>query len=124
MREVIDIAIYTDSYDELIGLCQGFQKSIKSELLNDSHHITNPIISTRKERQPGRAKSTIEIQDSHIKKRRCLANIDTNIQSSNKDLQSNREKDTRKRFQKCGQRGHNHVTCKANISNSSNENMG
>ena len=62
MREVIDVAIHTDSYDELIGLCQGFltsKKSIESESLNDSHHIA------------------IEIHDSHMKKRRCLANIDT-----------------------------------------------
>ncbi len=30
MKEVIDIAINTNSYDELIGLCQGFLSSKQS----------------------------------------------------------------------------------------------
>ncbi|PKY46589.1 hypothetical protein RhiirA4_461486 [Rhizophagus irregularis] len=99
----IDIAISTNSYDELIiGLCQGFlssKQSIDSEQQIDLQNITNPVISTREGRLPSRAK------------RNLLSNID-NIQPSSEELQPNREKDTRKQCQKCSQRGHNRVTCK------------
>ena len=47
---------------------------------------------------------------------------DDNIQPSNEESQPSREKDTRKHCQKCGQKGHNRVTCKTVISNVNNEN--
>ncbi len=95
---------------------------VNNQLNLDLQIITNPVISTRKGRPSGRAKSTIEIQDSHAKKRKLLSNIDNNIQPSNEESQPSREKDTRKHCQKCGQKGHNRVTCKTVISNVNNEN--
>jgi hypothetical protein len=73
----IDIAISTNSYDELIiGLCQGFlssKQSIDSEQQIYLQNITNPVISTREGRPPSRAKSTtMEVQDSHAKKRKFV----------------------------------------------------
>ncbi|RIB13184.1 hypothetical protein C2G38_2041211 [Gigaspora rosea] len=86
--------------------------------------IANPIITTRRGRPPGKAKSDVEIQDSITKKRhntdknnveiqesntkkyRYLSNTDTNIQPP----------DNRKQCQRCSEKDHNRATCKAKIS--------
>ncbi|CAG8590290.1 18497_t:CDS:2, partial [Racocetra fulgida] len=107
--KVIDVAINTNSYDKFIELCHQFLTNKELMLNKDNQSknipITNLVISTRKGRPPGRAKSAIEIQESNARKRRCLSNTDTNIQSS----------DNRKQCQKCEQKGHNRATCKAEI---------
>ncbi|RIB11965.1 hypothetical protein C2G38_2042230 [Gigaspora rosea] len=109
MKKVINIAINSNSYDELIGVCQQLltskQLSLNEDGQSENAPIANPIISTRRGRPPGRAKSDVEIQESSTKKRRNLFNIDTNIQPS----------DNRKRCKRCGEKGHNRATCKAEI---------
>ncbi|CAG8743073.1 17098_t:CDS:2, partial [Racocetra fulgida] len=71
--------------------------------------ITNPMISPRKGRPPGRAKSSIELQELQTRKRQCLSNNDDSIQlpanNDNKDLQSSEPiHDNRRRCQRCGQK--------------------
>ncbi|CAG8832421.1 22978_t:CDS:1, partial [Cetraspora pellucida] len=76
--------------------------------------IANSVVSARKGRPSSRAKSTIEIQELHTKKHQYMSNIETNVQSSNENLQSHElVQDNRKRCQRCGQKGHNRATYKA-----------
>jgi hypothetical protein len=112
----LDLAITTNSYEELIGICQGFilDKQKKQELSKeDEFNIENPVVTPRKGRPPGRAKSTVELQDSQTKKRRYLQPINDN-QACNELGTANREikkKDSRKTCQNCGKKGHNRATC-------------
>ncbi|CAG8848158.1 3198_t:CDS:2, partial [Gigaspora margarita] len=84
LQEVIDIAINSNSYDELIGLYQQFLTN-KQLLDNQSENIpiANPIITARRGRPPGRAKSDVEIQDSITKKRHNTDKSDVEIQELN-----------------------------------------
>ena len=111
MRKVLDLALATNSYDELIGICQSFilDKQQKQESENVEFDIGNPIITTWKERPPRRAKSTIEIQDKQSRKRRYLQPIEVN-ETKNMDNKLN-EKDTHKTYQNCEQKRHNRATC-------------
>ncbi|CAG8527613.1 13701_t:CDS:2 [Racocetra fulgida] len=120
MKKTIDVGINTNSYDELIGMCQQFLSNKQSN--NDDHAkeilITNPMISPRKGRPSGRAKSSIELQELQTRKHRCLSNNDDSIQlpanNDNKNLQSSKPiHDNRRRCQRCGQKGHNRAICKA-----------
>ncbi|CAG8482168.1 10250_t:CDS:2, partial [Gigaspora margarita] len=113
MRKVLDIAIATNTYDELMGICHGFmldkQKTQESDEQTEDveYNIINPIITKRRGRPPGRAKSDVEMQDQHATKRQRLQILNVN--------QSNDEtKDKRKTCQNCGNRGHNRATCKIN----------
>ncbi|CAG8625384.1 6967_t:CDS:2 [Cetraspora pellucida] len=85
--DVLDLAIVTNSYNELIDICQG--------------------------RPPGRAKSTVELQDNQTKKYCYLQPINNN-QTFNKPEIANRKikkKNTRKTCQNCRKKGHNRATC-------------
>ncbi|CAG8794319.1 13902_t:CDS:2, partial [Racocetra fulgida] len=84
MRKALDMAIATSSYDELMLF------SIESDtMMNDlEYNIKNPVISTRKGRPPGRAKSNVEIQNQQVKKRQHF--------TEEHEIQ---EKDTRKTCQ-------------------------
>ncbi|RHZ87487.1 hypothetical protein Glove_34g129 [Diversispora epigaea] len=88
MRKVIDLALATNSYEELIGMYQEFLNN-KQEILTsqdestsnkelDIAGIKNPIITARKGRPAGRAKNN---------RRKC---------------------------HKCGQKGHNRTTSEIN----------
>ncbi|CAG8714822.1 13320_t:CDS:1, partial [Dentiscutata heterogama] len=109
IKKIINVAINSNSYDELIGLCQQFftnkQLALNEDDQSENIPIANPIVSARRGRPPGRAKSDVEIQESNTKKRRYLSNTDTNIQQSN----------NKKRCKRCGEKGHNRATCKAEI---------
>ena len=66
MRKAIDIAIATNSYDEFIGICHGFitdkQGNLESESMERiEFNVKNPIVTARKGRPAGRAKSSVEI---------------------------------------------------------------
>lgn len=123
MRKALDIAISTNSYDEFMGICHGF--ILDKQEIQDSNtkmeevefNIKNPVISTRKGRPAGRAKSTVEIQDQRVKKRRYLQPLEVNNQITNEFESINDrsvEKDKRKTCQNCGNKGHNKATCKIN----------
>ena len=127
MKKAIDLALVTNSYEELMSMCQDFLNS-KQETLN-SHNlgngdigneesctgnevsvvieIANPVISVRKGRPAERAKSAVEIQDKE-NKRNCLKPIDLNIQQDEIQL----DKDNRRKCHKCRRKGHNRTTCK------------
>jgi len=113
MKKVINLALATNSYEELIGMCQDFLTS-KQEIIKDQNQakevlnnkeldVTNPVITVRKGRPAGRVKSAVEIQDKENKKH-CLNSIDLNIQGGRED--------NRKTCHNCGQKGHNRATCK------------
>ncbi|CAI2181759.1 16942_t:CDS:1, partial [Funneliformis geosporum] len=111
-RKAIDIAIATNSYDEFIGICHGFildkQRNQELEIeIEDVANIKNPIITTRKGRPAGRAKSIVEVQYQHARKKRHLlkSNESDNTNDSVKEI------DKRKTCQNCGNKGHNRVTC-------------
>ncbi|CAG8598697.1 13300_t:CDS:2, partial [Dentiscutata heterogama] len=113
MRKALDLAISTNTYDELMGICHGFildkQRNQESdEKMEDiENNIMNPVITMRRGRPPGRAKSDVEVQDQRTTKRQRLQPIEVN--------QSNDEtKDKRKTCQNCGNRGHNRATCRIN----------
>jgi hypothetical protein len=116
----LDIAIATNSYDEFIGICHGFISN-KQAILDSRQNmedidfnIKNPIITARKGRPAGRAKSCVEIQDKHARKRRHLQPLDDNNQTPYNEASgsNNNEKDKRKTCQNCGGKGHNRATCK------------
>ncbi|CAG8688830.1 21981_t:CDS:2, partial [Racocetra persica] len=83
MKKVINVAINSNSYDELIELCQQFLTNKQLALNKDDQSknipIANPIVSARRGRPLGRVKSDVEIQESNTKKHHCLSNTDTNI---------------------------------------------
>ncbi|CAG8743116.1 7626_t:CDS:2, partial [Racocetra fulgida] len=112
MRKVLDIAIATDSYDELMGICHGFildkQGNQEPDTITDEIecNIKNPVVSTRKGRPPGRAKSNVEVQDQRAKKMR---HPQTSEITNEYEI-----KDNRKTCQNCGNKGHNRATCKIN----------
>ena len=66
----------------------------------------NPVVTTRKGRPAGRAKSNIEIQDQHSRKRRCLQTLDVNQNTNISDnaSESINKKDKRKTCQNCGKK--------------------
>ncbi|CAG8748996.1 1295_t:CDS:1, partial [Cetraspora pellucida] len=68
---------------------------------NDEFNIGNPIITARRGRPPGRAKSAVEIQKNQTKKRRYLQLINVNQVVNESENVHNRlkEKDTRKTCQ-------------------------
>ena len=117
MKKAIDLALATNSYEELIGICQGFLVD-KQEILdninqvkdvsNNGDVVNNPIITVRKGWPAGRVKSAVEIQDKESR-RHCLGSIDLNIQRGGNETRL----DNRKTCHNCGQKGHNHATCKS-----------
>ncbi|CAB4422187.1 unnamed protein product [Rhizophagus irregularis] len=111
----IDIAISTNSYDELIiGLCQDFFQVSNQLILNNKlicRILQILLFLLGKEDFLAEQKVLWKFKIHMQKKGNLLSNID-NIQPSSEELQPNREKDTRKQCQKCSQRGHNRVTCK------------
>jgi hypothetical protein len=120
MKKAINLALATNSYEELIGMCQDFltrkqetldQNQVKETLDNDELDVVNPIITVRKGRPPGRVKSAVEIHDKESR-RHCLKSIDLNIQKSGNKIQLGNSRDNRKTCQNCGQKGHNCATCK------------
>ena len=67
MKKAIDLALATNSYEELIGICQDFLTSKKENLNNiatqvkevlNNGNVLNPIITVRKGRPAGRVKSS------------------------------------------------------------------
>ncbi|RHZ81364.1 hypothetical protein Glove_121g20 [Diversispora epigaea] len=107
MKKVIDLALATNSYEELVGMCQDFlnskqeiltsQNLVNGSISNKELEITNPVITVRKGRPTGRAKSAVEIQDKENKK--PVLNI-----------QRDGNNDNRRKCHKCGQKGHNRTT--------------
>ena len=80
-------------------------------------NVKNPIITTRKGRPAGRAKSYIEIQEQHTRKRRHLQPLDVNNQNTNisdNAGESVNEEDKWKTCQNCEKKRHNRATCKFN----------
>ncbi|CAG8817791.1 23134_t:CDS:2, partial [Gigaspora margarita] len=79
---------------------------------NDEFNIGNLIITARRGRPPGRAKSAVEIQENPTKKRRHLQPINVNqvVNKSETGHDRLKEKDTRKTCQNCKQKGHNRAT--------------
>ena len=119
MKKTIDLALATNSYEELIGMCQDFLTSKQEilgninqekEVLNNNGNVANPIITVRKGRPAGRMKSATEIQDNE-NRRHCLRSVDLNIQRGDNETQLG-SKDNRKTCHNCGQKGHNRATCK------------
>jgi hypothetical protein len=120
MKKAINLALVTNSYEELIGMCQDFlarkqetlnQNQVKETLDNEELDVVNPIITVRKGRPPGRVKSAVEIQDKE-RRRHCLKPIDLNIQKGDNETQLDNSRDNRKTCQNCGRKGHNRATCK------------
>ena len=119
MKKVINLALATNSYEELIGICQDFlsskqeiienQNQAKEALNNKELDVANPVITARKGRPGGRVKSAVEIQDKENK--RCLNSVDLNIQGGC-EIQLDNSKNNRKTCHNCGQKGHNRATCK------------
>ena len=121
MKKAINLAFATNSYKELIGICHDFLTK-KQEALNDQNQVkesndneeldlTNPIVTARKGRPAGRAKSIIEVQDKE-NKRNCVKSVDLNIQKS-REIEL--DKSNRKKCRNCGQKGHNRATCKFTV---------
>ena len=119
MRKALDVALVTDSYDELIGMFHGFildkQRNLESNTNPEDveYNIKNPIITKRKGRPPGRAKCAVEIQDQQSNRDRNLQPLEVSNQISNEANNGTIEKDKRKTCQKCGIKGHNRATCKS-----------
>ncbi|CAG8806746.1 19124_t:CDS:1, partial [Racocetra fulgida] len=116
IRKVIDIAILTNLYEKLIGMFQNFL-STKQQTLNNENNNTdstnyvqvhNPVVSVRKGRLPGRAKSNVEIQDKQVRRYNPLTPNNINNQESEDNMNINQ-----KTCQNCGKKGHNCATCKA-----------
>ncbi|CAB5188920.1 unnamed protein product [Rhizophagus irregularis] len=87
LKKAINLALATNSYEELIGMCQDFlvrkqdtlnQNRVKETLDNEELDVVNSIITVRKGRPPGRVKSAVEIQDKESR-RHCLKSIDLNV---------------------------------------------
>lgn len=122
MRKVIDIAISSNSYEELIGLFQNFL-IMKQQTLNRENNdansanyvqVRNPVASIRKGRPPGRAKSSVEIQDKQVRRYNPLTPHKKDNQNINLRVESeNNIKVNQKTCQNCGKKGHNRATCKA-----------
>ncbi|CAG8794500.1 12702_t:CDS:2, partial [Gigaspora margarita] len=89
MRKALDIAIATNLFDELMGICHGF------------------ILDKQERQPPGRAKSCVEIEDQPAKKNQCLE-VEVNQITDKID----KNKDKRKTCQICELKGHNRVICK------------
>ncbi|RIA82997.1 hypothetical protein C1645_834455 [Glomus cerebriforme] len=87
--EALDIAIATNSYNEFIGICHEFildkQGNLNSNfnLVENEFNIKNLIITARKGRPVGRAKSFVEIQKQHIRKCQNLQPLNNNNQNIN-----------------------------------------
>ncbi|UZO14690.1 uncharacterized protein OCT59_006140 [Rhizophagus irregularis] len=120
LKKAINLALATNSYEELIGMCQDFlvrkqdtldQNQVKETLDNEELDVVNPIITVRKGRPPGRVKSAVKIQDKESR-RHCLKSIDLNVQKGGNETQLGNSRDNRKTCQNCGQKGHNRATCK------------
>ncbi|RHZ62370.1 hypothetical protein Glove_340g58 [Diversispora epigaea] len=123
MKKVINLTLATNSYEELIGMCQDFLNN-KQEILTSQNlveesisnkeldiiSITNPIIKVRKKRPAGKAKSAVEIQNKK-NKINYLKPVDFNIQ---KDDKIQLDKNNRRKCHKCEQKEYNCVTCKFN----------
>ncbi|CAB4473010.1 hypothetical protein RhiirA1_450472 [Rhizophagus irregularis] len=82
LKKAINLALATNSYEELIDMYQDFlarkqdtldQNRVKGTLDNEELDVVNPIITIRKGRRPGRVKSAVEIQDKESR-RQCLIN--------------------------------------------------
>ncbi|CAB5395285.1 unnamed protein product [Rhizophagus irregularis] len=67
LKKAINLALATNSYEELIGMCQDFLVR-KAGLDNEKLDVVNPIITVRKERPPGKGKSAVEIQDKESRR--------------------------------------------------------
>ncbi|GBB96161.1 hypothetical protein RclHR1_00270007 [Rhizophagus clarus] len=120
IKKTIDLALATNSYEELVGICQDFLAN-KQRILDNINHqvkeilnndnIANPIITARKGRPAGRIKSAVEIQDKG-NKRNYLRTIKLNIQRGGNETQLD-NKDNRKTYQNCEQKGYDCTTCKS-----------
>ncbi|RIA93460.1 hypothetical protein C1645_819426 [Glomus cerebriforme] len=99
MKKAINLALATNSYEELIGMYQDFLAR-KQETLDQNQG-----------KPPGRVKSAVEIQDKESR-RHYLKSIDLNIQKGGNETQLDNSRDNRKTCQNCGQKGHNCATCK------------
>ncbi|RIB27080.1 hypothetical protein C2G38_2260888 [Gigaspora rosea] len=106
MQKALDIAIATSSYDELMGICHRFildkqESQEESDTIKDDddieYNIKNPVISKRRGRSPGRAKTSAKIQDQRPKKKQRMQITEDYV---------TQEKDTRKTCQNCGNKGH------------------
>ncbi|CAG8693427.1 hypothetical protein GLOIN_2v1474313 [Rhizophagus irregularis DAOM 181602=DAOM 197198] len=121
LKKAINLAFATNSYEELIGICQDFlvrkqntldQNQVKEILNNEELDLVNPIITVKKERPPGRVKNAVEIQNKESRKH-CLKSINLNVQKGNNRTQLiGNSRGNRKTCQNCGQKGHNRTTCK------------
>ena len=89
MKKVINLALATNSYEELIGMCQDFLTS-KQEIIKDQNQakevlnnkeldVTNPVITVRKGRPAGKVKSVVEI---HIRDIQSSSHIVTSCIST------------------------------------------
>ncbi|CAI2195297.1 10001_t:CDS:2, partial [Funneliformis geosporum] len=97
-----------NSTQQKYGICHEFildkQRNQELEIeIEDVTNIKNPIIITQKERLAGRAKSIVEVQYQHARKKRYLlkSNESDNTNDSVKEI------DKRKICQNCGNKGHN-----------------
>ncbi|GBC50749.2 hypothetical protein GLOIN_2v1474313 [Rhizophagus irregularis DAOM 181602=DAOM 197198] len=104
LKKAINLALATNSYEELIGMCQDFlvrkqdtldQNRVKETLDNEELDVVNSIITVRKGRPPGRVKSAVEIQDKESR-RHCLKSIDLNVQKGGNKTQLGNSRDNRK----------------------------
>jgi hypothetical protein len=107
MKKAINLALVTDSYEELIGICQDFLASKQAILDNQNQDkealdVKNLIITVRKGRPAGRMKAAVEIQDKENTRPGREIRLDNNKEN----------KDNRKKCHNCGQKGHNRATCK------------
>ncbi|CAG8490545.1 32881_t:CDS:2, partial [Gigaspora margarita] len=105
-------SIATNVYNELIGIYYKFildKWESDAEMNNIEYNIMNSIITAQREQLPGRAKSSIEIEDQHIKKKQCLLTEVSNQIINETD--KNGDKDKRKTCQNCLQKEYNKATC-------------
>jgi len=121
--KALNMAIRTDSVDELIGLCNRFMAShiylnaqqTKELDQNDSEYISNPIVYNVRGRPPKRLKGAMEI----AKSKRPLKEITNINQDVEQDLFNNPESSAarvvhgrgQRKCKKCGELGHYQKNC-------------
>jgi hypothetical protein len=124
VTKALNLAIKTDSVDELIGLCSRFMASHTylniqqtNELYqnDDSNYIPNPIVYNVRGRPPKRLKSAVEI----AKNKRPLKEITNINQNIEQDTFNNAETSVagavhgrgQRKCRKCGELGHYQKNC-------------
>ncbi|GBC36650.2 hypothetical protein GLOIN_2v1790588 [Rhizophagus irregularis DAOM 181602=DAOM 197198] len=125
ITKALNLAIKTDSVDELIGLCNRFMSShihlniqqTNGIYQNDPNYIPNPIVYKVRGRPPKRLKSAVEISRNK-RTFKELMNINQTDEQNAKTSAAAAEVNLhcgQRKCKKCGQLGHYQKNCNNNV---------